>query len=71
MHAFLDPQVISAYLEVIMINVILSGDNVIVIGMAAAGLSIELRGRSARSSSPIFPCRLTMYWPLPVPQSRT
>jgi len=46
MHAFLDPQVISAYLEVIMINMILSGDNVIVIGMAAAGLSTELRGKA-------------------------
>ncbi len=46
MHAFLDPQVISAYLEVIMINIILSGDNVIVIGMAAAGLSSELRGKA-------------------------
>ncbi|XAZ23011.1 YjbE family putative metal transport protein [Sinorhizobium sp. B11] len=46
MNAFLDPQVISAYLEVIMINIILSGDNVIVIGMAAAGLSADLRGKA-------------------------
>jgi YjbE family integral membrane protein len=46
MSAFLDQQTISAYFEVIMINLLLSGDNVIVIGMAAAGLASELRGRA-------------------------
>lgn len=46
MPAFLDQHTISAYFEVIMINLLLSGDNVIVIGMAAAGLVGELRGKA-------------------------
>jgi len=46
MPAFLDHHTISAYFEVIMINLLLSGDNVIVIGMAAAGLVSELRGKA-------------------------
>ncbi|MGV2100836.1 YjbE family putative metal transport protein [Rhizobium sp. 21-4511-3d] len=46
MSSLFDPAVISIYLEVIMINIILSGDNVIVIGMAAAGLAPELRGKA-------------------------
>jgi YjbE family integral membrane protein len=41
-----DHGAISAYLEVVAINVLLSGDNVIVIGMAAAGLSPDLRNRA-------------------------
>jgi len=46
MPAFLDQHTFSAYFEVIMINLLLSGDNVIVIGMAAAGLVSELRGKA-------------------------
>ncbi|HWT56418.1 MAG TPA: YjbE family putative metal transport protein [Rhizobium sp.] len=46
MPAFLDQHTISAYFEVIVINLLLSGDNVIVIGMAAAGLVSELRGKA-------------------------
>ncbi|MBY5898258.1 YjbE family putative metal transport protein [Rhizobium leguminosarum] len=46
MPAFLDQHTISAYFEVIMINLLLSGDNVIVIGMSAAGLVSELRGKA-------------------------
>ncbi|MGO7208121.1 YjbE family putative metal transport protein, partial [Rhizobium ruizarguesonis] len=46
MPAFLDQHTISAYIEFIMINLLLSGDNVIVIGMAAAGLVSELRGKA-------------------------
>jgi YjbE family integral membrane protein len=42
----IDQTTISAYFEVIMINLILSGDNVIVISMAAAGLSAELRRKA-------------------------
>lgn len=41
-----DSATVSAYFEVIMINVLLSGDNVIVIGMAAAGLASELRRKA-------------------------
>jgi YjbE family integral membrane protein len=37
---------ILAYLQVIAINLVLSSDNVIVIGMAAAGLSSELRQKA-------------------------
>ncbi|MBW8788482.1 YjbE family putative metal transport protein [Rhizobium laguerreae] len=46
MPAFLDQHTISAYFEVVVINLLLSGDNVIVIGMAAAGLVSELRGKA-------------------------
>ena len=46
MSAFLDQGTISAYIEVIIINLLLSGDNVIVIGMAAAGLVSELRSKA-------------------------
>ncbi|MDR6635225.1 YjbE family integral membrane protein [Phyllobacterium sp. 1468] len=42
----LDQATITAYFEVIMINVLLSGDNVIVIAMAAAGLANDLRGKA-------------------------
>lgn len=46
MSAFPDQHTISAYFEVIVINLLLSGDNVIIIGMAAAGLVSELRGKA-------------------------
>ena len=42
----IDPATIEAYLEVITINLVLSGDNVVVIGMAAAGLAKELRQKA-------------------------
>lgn len=42
----IDPATIEAYLEVITINLVLSGDNVVVIGMAAAGLAKELRRKA-------------------------
>jgi YjbE family integral membrane protein len=42
----IDHTTVAAYLEVIGINLLLSGDNVIVIAMAAAGLSKELRQRA-------------------------
>lgn len=46
MSAYLDQGTISAYFEVVIINLLLSGDNVIVIGMAAAGLVSELRSKA-------------------------
>jgi YjbE family integral membrane protein len=42
----LDIASLATYLEVIAINLVLSGDNVIVIGLAAAGLSPRLRQRA-------------------------
>jgi YjbE family integral membrane protein len=42
----IDLAVIAAYLQIIAINVVLSGDNVIVVGMAAAGLPPDLRGKA-------------------------
>ena len=39
----LDPSVVSAFLQVIMIDLVLAGDNAIVIGLAAAGLPPDLR----------------------------
>jgi YjbE family integral membrane protein len=37
---------IAAFLQVIMIDLVLAGDNAVVIGLAAAGLAPELRGRA-------------------------
>lgn len=42
----IDQATITAYLEVITINLVLSGDNVVVIGMAAAGLAKALRQKA-------------------------
>jgi YjbE family integral membrane protein len=42
----IDQSTIAAYVEVITINLVLSGDNVIVIGMAAAGLAADLRQKA-------------------------
>jgi YjbE family integral membrane protein len=42
----LTPQFISALLQVIMIDLVLAGDNAVVIGLAAAGLPREQRGRA-------------------------
>ena len=42
----IDQATIAAYLEVITINLVLSGDNVVVIGMAAAGLARDLRQKA-------------------------
>ncbi|MDB5529377.1 MAG: Integral rane protein TerC family [Devosia sp.] len=41
-----DATALSAYLEIITINIVLSGDNVVVIGMAAATLAPELRAKA-------------------------
>ena len=42
----IDQTTVAAYLEVITINLVLSGDNVVVIGMAAAGLAKALRQKA-------------------------
>lgn len=42
----IDPSFISSLLQVIMIDLVLAGDNAIVIGLAAAGLPPELRKRA-------------------------
>jgi len=41
-----DLPALAAYLQIVFINVVLSGDNVVVIGMAAAALRPELRGKA-------------------------
>jgi YjbE family integral membrane protein len=41
-----DPGFLSAFLQVIMIDLVLAGDNAIVIGMAAAGLPAEMRSKA-------------------------
>lgn len=46
MNAIADHLGFLAYLEVVAINLVLSGDNVIVIGMAAAGLAPDLRQKA-------------------------
>lgn len=42
----LDPSTLATYLQIIFIDVVLSGDNVVVIGMAAAGLAPGLRRKA-------------------------
>jgi YjbE family integral membrane protein len=42
----LTPEAFSAFLQVIMIDLVLAGDNAIVIGLAAAGLPKDLRARA-------------------------
>lgn len=45
-EAFLTPDALSALFKVIMIDLVLAGDNAIVIGMAAAGLPKDLRNKA-------------------------
>ncbi len=44
--SMLTPEVFSALLQVIMIDLVLAGDNAIVIGLAAAGLPKEMRAKA-------------------------
>jgi len=46
MNELFSPDALSALLQVIMIDLVLAGDNAIVIGLAAAGLPKEQRGRA-------------------------
>ena len=46
MFDFITPEALSAFLQVIMIDLVLAGDNAIVIGLAASGLPREQRPRA-------------------------
>ena len=46
MFEFLNPGVLNALLQVVLIDLVLAGDNAIVIGLAAAGLPQAQRGRA-------------------------
>ena len=46
MLEFVTPEVLTALLQVIMIDLVLAGDNAIVIGLAAAGLPAEKRSKA-------------------------
>ena len=46
MFNFITPEALSAFLQVIMIDLVLAGDNAIVIGLAAAGLPREQRAKA-------------------------
>jgi YjbE family integral membrane protein len=46
MFEFLTPEALTALVQVILIDLVLAGDNAIVIGLAAAGLPREQRGRA-------------------------
>src|SRR5688572_11645194 len=46
MLEFLTPEALSALFQVIMIDLVLAGDNAIVIGLAASGLPREQRGKA-------------------------
>jgi YjbE family integral membrane protein len=43
---FLDPSFLSSLLQVIMIDLVLAGDNAVVIGLAAAGLASDVRRKA-------------------------
>jgi YjbE family integral membrane protein len=43
MSAWLSPEVLAAFVQVVVIDVVLAGDNAVVIGLAAAGLPVERR----------------------------
>src|ERR1700761_3039864 len=45
MNAWLSPEIVSAFIQVILIDVVLAGDNAIVVGALAAGLPVEQRKR--------------------------
>ena len=46
MEHFLAPGVLTAFIQVILIDLVLSGDNAIIIGLAAAGLPADQRNRA-------------------------
>jgi YjbE family integral membrane protein len=46
MFEFLTPEALTALFQVILIDLVLAGDNAIVIGLAAAGLAREQRGKA-------------------------
>ena len=46
MSEFFTPEALSAFIQVIMIDLVLAGDNAIVIGLAAAGLRKEQRAKA-------------------------
>src|SRR6187402_2931720 len=46
MSDFLTPEILTALFQVIMIDLVLAGDNAIVIGLAAAGLPQEQRAKA-------------------------
>lgn len=46
MFAFADPAALSAFVQVVLIDLVLAGDNAVVIGLAAAGLPSELRRKA-------------------------
>ena len=46
MENWVNPADVSAFVEVVFVNVVLSGDNAVVVGMAAAGLEPRLRNKA-------------------------
>src|SRR3546814_18082951 len=46
MAELLSPEILTAFLQVIMIDLVLAGDNAIVIGLAAAGLPKDQRNKA-------------------------
>lgn len=46
MSGFFSPEALSAFLQVVMIDLVLAGDNAVVIGLAAAGLPGDQRNRA-------------------------
>lgn len=46
MSLFDDPGMLSAFVQVVMIDLVLAGDNAVVIGLAAAGLPSEIRRKA-------------------------
>ena len=46
MFEFITPEALTALLQVVLIDLVLAGDNAVVIGLAAAGLPAEQRRRA-------------------------
>ena len=51
MHDLFIPEALAAFLQVVMIDLTLAGDNAIVIGLAAADLPREQRNKAIWSAS--------------------
>jgi len=46
MNIFADPGALGAFFQVVMIDLVLAGDNAVVIGLAAAGLPVKIRRKA-------------------------
>jgi len=60
----LSPDVLAAFAQVILIDLVLAGDNAIVIGLAAAGLPPEQRNKAILVGVVVATVLLSLYLPI-------